>query len=206
MLYKHWKKIALALTGLFWASCGDSVSEGVTLYGCPPEYCNDEPESSSDESVSSSSAVATSSASVTSSESAESSSSKQKDLSSSSGNEGPQGIVDCYDVSSDRQTLRPDQNSTTLLFCDDGVACQEKVTVADVTAPNCEVTDCDNWVPPTIRDTVYYCINGESSKIFTSDEFRERYKKVEEEIKSSSSVFDEPVTYYGPATFFDDDP
>lgn len=26
MFYKHWKKIALALAGLFWASCGDEGS------------------------------------------------------------------------------------------------------------------------------------------------------------------------------------
>lgn len=26
MFYKHWKKIALALAGLFWASCGDDGS------------------------------------------------------------------------------------------------------------------------------------------------------------------------------------
>ncbi|MBR2468728.1 MAG: hypothetical protein IKB43_01020 [Fibrobacter sp.] len=27
MFYRHWKKIALALTGFFWAGCGDSTSD-----------------------------------------------------------------------------------------------------------------------------------------------------------------------------------
>ena len=48
MFYKHWKKIALSLTGIFWASCdGTSSVEGPDLYGCPPDVCNPMPESSS---------------------------------------------------------------------------------------------------------------------------------------------------------------
>ena len=38
MFYKHWKKIALTLTALFWASCEDSTSEAVCLYGPDPNY------------------------------------------------------------------------------------------------------------------------------------------------------------------------
>ena len=53
MFYKHWKKIALSLTGIFWASCdGTSSVEGPDLYGCPPDVCNPMPtthESSSSE-------------------------------------------------------------------------------------------------------------------------------------------------------------
>ena len=45
MFYKHWKKIALTLTALFWASCSETHEEAV-LYGCPPDGCYDEPESS----------------------------------------------------------------------------------------------------------------------------------------------------------------
>ena len=42
MFYKHWKKIALTLTALFWASCSETHEEAV-LYGCPPDGCYDEP-------------------------------------------------------------------------------------------------------------------------------------------------------------------
>lgn len=38
MFYKHWKKIALALTGFFWAGCDDSTSTAVCLYGPDPNY------------------------------------------------------------------------------------------------------------------------------------------------------------------------
>ena len=38
MFYKHWKKIALALTALFWAGCEDSASSAVCLYGPDPNY------------------------------------------------------------------------------------------------------------------------------------------------------------------------
>ena len=49
MFYKHWKKIALALTALFWAGCDDSASSSeVVLYGCPDDICAPAPESSSD--------------------------------------------------------------------------------------------------------------------------------------------------------------
>ena len=48
MFYKHWKKIALTLTALFWAGCEDSASSEVVLYGCPDDICAPAPESSSD--------------------------------------------------------------------------------------------------------------------------------------------------------------
>lgn len=44
MFYKHWKKIALAFTALFWAGCGDdSSSDSKELVACDlqqmcPEY------------------------------------------------------------------------------------------------------------------------------------------------------------------------
>ncbi len=64
MFYKHWKKIALSLTALFWAGCDDSASSSeVVLYGCPDDICAPAPESSSatENPVSSSSDPSTSS-------------------------------------------------------------------------------------------------------------------------------------------------
>ena len=64
MLYKHWKKIALALTGLFWTSCDDSsLTDSPDLYGCPPDACHDEPISSEVNDPESSSSVEASSSS-----------------------------------------------------------------------------------------------------------------------------------------------
>lgn len=50
MLYKHWRKIALALTGFFWASCD---SDTTSANG------SDDPSSSSVATPKSSSSVAT---------------------------------------------------------------------------------------------------------------------------------------------------
>ena len=66
LFYKHWKKIALALTGFFWAGCDDSASTAVCLYGTDPNYSSpaENPVSSSstdDATTSSSSAPSTSS-------------------------------------------------------------------------------------------------------------------------------------------------
>ena len=69
MFYKHWKKIALTLTALFWASCSETHEEAV-LYGCPPDGCYDEPESSdsnNDESSSSEKTISSSSETASSS-------------------------------------------------------------------------------------------------------------------------------------------
>lgn len=90
MFYKHWKKIALTLTALFWAGCDDSASSSeVVLYGCPDDICAPAPESSSDSNTpeSSSSKVVTSSSSEevkSSSSIAEESSSSEQEKSSSS--------------------------------------------------------------------------------------------------------------------------
>ncbi|WP_405328130.1 hypothetical protein [Fibrobacter sp.] len=56
MFYKHWKKISLALTGLFWASCETTTTEP-PLYGAPPQYSSstETQGTSSSEAVSSSS-------------------------------------------------------------------------------------------------------------------------------------------------------
>ena len=60
MFYKHWEKIALALTALFWAGCDDSGSSAVCLYGPDPNYSSEAItfESSSSEEVKSSSSIA----------------------------------------------------------------------------------------------------------------------------------------------------
>ncbi len=57
MFYKHWKKIALALTALFWTGCEDSASSAVCLYGPDPNYSSatENPVSSSSETTKTSS-------------------------------------------------------------------------------------------------------------------------------------------------------
>ena len=83
MFYDHWKKIALTLTALFWASCSETTEEGV-LYGCPPNGCYDEPESSESNNDESSSSETSGIQSSSSEENVSSSSEAVKPESSSS--------------------------------------------------------------------------------------------------------------------------
>lgn len=59
MFYKHWKKISLALTGFFWASCDSGTTTEPPLYGAPPQYSSSSEtlnsSSSSEDNISSSS-------------------------------------------------------------------------------------------------------------------------------------------------------
>ncbi|MBQ3716192.1 MAG: hypothetical protein II892_11560 [Fibrobacter sp.] len=66
MFYKHWKKIALALTGIFWASCGGDSNSTEPSGDCAScEYGVEVPhESSSSLAESSSSFVESSSSSI----------------------------------------------------------------------------------------------------------------------------------------------
>lgn len=110
MFYDHWKKIALSLTAFFWASCSETTEEGV-LYGCPPNGCYDEPESSesnNDESSSSETNGAEVSSSSEASEPESSSSSELSEESSSS------------EVATDRYKLASD-TSITCKYTDERV-------------------------------------------------------------------------------------
>lgn len=98
MLYKHWKKIVLALAGFFWASCDDTSSDPVSASNDTPSSSVTEGTSSSSNATSgneaSSSGEATSAAS---SGAAESSTSIDVPRSSSS----LDGAIDLYGCPSD---------------------------------------------------------------------------------------------------------
>lgn len=87
MFYRHWKKIALALTGFFWAGCDDSSTEAVCLYGPDPNGAFGPPseELSSDSADESSSSEGVSSEKASSSSAAESSSAEALSSSSETG-------------------------------------------------------------------------------------------------------------------------
>ena len=83
MFYKHWKKIALTLTALFWAGCEDSTSAEECLYG-PPSYYGLPESSDASEDGSSSSEATGSETSSSSSEATKPESSSTMDKLSSS--------------------------------------------------------------------------------------------------------------------------
>lgn len=115
MFYKHWKKISLALTAFFWASCNNNTTEP-PLYGVPPQYSSspETPESSA-AAPGSSEAVSSSSQSISSSRQAESSSSDFTQVMPAYG--VPQ--MDCDVV---------DEHDSTLT-CANGTTCTEKTVI-----------------------------------------------------------------------------
>ncbi|WP_295679580.1 hypothetical protein [uncultured Fibrobacter sp.] len=89
MLYKHWKKIAIALTGFFWASCDETASGPVAVNEDTPSSSineNTEGEGGSSSSKAKSAASSETAKSATSSVAAASATSSAKSAASSSSN------------------------------------------------------------------------------------------------------------------------
>ena len=226
MFYKHWKKLALALTGFFWASCdfGSSTTEEAALYGCPPEGCHQDSPNSSNSNLSSSDKSSSSETAGQSSDNKKDDSSSSvepkssssfdmqvvplygvqlKDLSSSSmqkissSSEGEK--VPCNDVSSDRQTLtREKDNGITMLECKDGVTCQEKVTESWASEFECIDDICPDYGVVRISEKMYACDDG---NVYNEAEFLSRYHKKSNVIDKDS--LDAPIAVYGPPCYFD---
>ena len=110
MFYKHWKKIALTLTAFFWASCSETT-EDTPLYGCPPDGCYDEPESSDSNNEESSSSEKTISSS---SETASSSSETSKPESSETANTESSSSETSEAVSSSSELSEESSSSSEL--------------------------------------------------------------------------------------------
>ena len=123
MFYKHWKKIALALTGFFWNSC-DNGPTSVENNGVMPSSSSGENQSSSSSEAripSSSPLYGVMSSIVQSSSSnAESSSSFEQIMPAY----GVYGQVACYEDGKGVKTNG--EINVTKLICDDGVVCKER--------------------------------------------------------------------------------
>ena len=197
MLYKHWKKIALALTGFFWAGCEDTVTSTAPEYGCPSDGCGqgpvDDSSSSTDDALTSSSGPSTSSGTEISSSSQEflvmplygvsekvlvSSSSAAE--SSSSFTEvapayGVPGGLGCYEDPEGRK-----YDGSNLYRCDDGVTCVEKDSITGYGGLPCSPTEtedglveiCPDYGIVAIREVTFKCDDG---NVYNEAEFLSRY-------------------------------
>jgi len=185
MFYKHWKKLSLALTAFFWASCNNNTT--VTqppLYGCPPGGC-EQPNSSSEATPESSAAAPSSSETVSSSSQAESSSSFVLPAPA-------YGVVatPCYEDGKGVKTN--DEIAETKLYCEDGVVCKEREVLKDVGPEPCYTHDdgdlkgavvCPDYGVVIVTEKTYNC-NGIK---FNEAEFRSRYYNAGIKPPSSSS-------------------
>ncbi|MBQ9224698.1 MAG: hypothetical protein IJ177_00700 [Fibrobacter sp.] len=203
MFYKHWKKIALSLTALFWAGCDDSASSSeVVLYGCPDDICAPAPESSSvtENPVSSSSETTkTSSSSIE-----ESSSSSEFVAGLLYGVEPPDSIdVKCFPMDSSVSYFPNDYSADNAKFWKEEAAKHDAVDKIDsikqtlAETPTCLENlrmELDQFValygaPTIIRNAVEKCIDG---TIRPSEEYA-KFLKMKEQWEANLPALDEEL-------------
>jgi hypothetical protein len=203
LFYKHWKKIALALTALFWAGCDDSASSSeVVLYGCPDDICAPAPKSSS----------ATENPVSSSSETTKTSSSSIEESSSSSefvagllyGVEPPDSIdVKCFPMDSSVSYFPNDFSADNAKFWKEEAAKHDAVAKIDSVKETLAETpmclehlrmELDQFValygaPTIIRNAVEKCIDG---TIRPSEEYA-KFLKMQEEWEANKPALDEEL-------------
>lgn len=177
MFYKHWKKISLALTAFFWASCNNATTTEPPMYGVPPDISSSSttPESSATEPSSSETTQNSSSSSQ-----AQSSSSEDKISSSSEPMPMPAYGVQMY------CEVVSEQDST--ITCENGNTCTKKVTLRlnpDYEGHPCLTPDpekekrgimevCPDYGSIYYNDISYECDDGNTYDEYT---FNKHYKK-----------------------------
>jgi hypothetical protein len=203
MFYKHWKKIALTLTALFWAGCDDSASSSeVVLYGCPDDICAPAPESSS----------ATENPVSSSSETTKTNSSSVEESSSSSefvagllyGVEPPDSIdVKCFPMDSSVSYFPNGFSADNAKFWKEEAAKHDAVAKIDSVKETLAETpmclehlrmELDQFValygaPTIIRNAVEKCIDG---TIRPSEEYA-KFLKMKEEWEANKPALDEEL-------------
>lgn len=201
MFYKHWKKIALTLTALFWAGCDDSASSSeVVLYGCPDDICAPAPESSSDANGAQSSSSETTASSSSEAAKPESSSSVFEQIMPAYGVE-----VDytCVPMDSSVSYFPNDYSADNAKFWKEEAAKHDAVaTIDSVKETLAETPMClehlrmelDQFValygaPTIIRNAVEKCIDG---TIRPSEEYA-KFLKMQEEWEANKPALDEEL-------------
>jgi len=201
MFYKHWKKIALALTGFFWAGCDDSASSSeVVLYGCPDDICAPAPESSS----ATENPVSSSSVPSTSLGTEPESSSSEFVAGLLYGVEPPDSIdVKCFPMDSSVSYFPNDYSADNAKFWKEEAAKHDAVAKIDsikqtlAETPTCLENlrmELDMFMalygaPTIIRNAVEKCIDG---SIRPSEEYA-KFLKMKEEWEANKPALDEEL-------------
>ena len=204
MFYKHWKKIALALTGYFWAGCDDSASSAVCLYGPDPNYSSatENPVSSSSVNqapVSSSSVAAGNETNSSSSEATEESSSSSEAVKPESSSSEIEMQMPLYGVIMDTSLCTQVKGDPTIT-CNDGTVCTQKTEERWGGLP-CSSDICPDYGVVQISENTYEC----DGKVYSEAEFRARYGKItvveEPEQDTTFNGEMQPVLYGPPCVF-----
>lgn len=220
MIYKHWKKAALALTALFWTSC-DETSTSATTISQGPENSSSSTEAlstinSSSENGGSSAVASSSEAATSSSDAVTSSSSEEKGISSANQPESSSssdfgmvavplyGVVSqvfsCTEESASSPTAESD--STMTFKCSDGATCiatiKERMGSLPCSPMETEeglVEICPDYGIVAIHDVTYTCDDG---KVYNEAEFLSRYNlKHKVKVKDDKEFQDSTIALYG---------
>ena len=216
MLYKHWRKIALALTGFFWASC-DSDTTSANGSDDPSSSSVATPESSSSVNqapVSSSSEATEESSSSSTGVQKQSSSSEdfgkivplygieyEKFVSSSSTEESSSSfteIMPAYGVP-DKIACFQKQGEKTMT-CEDGATCKQ-VTEERWGSLPCSDDICPDYGVVQISENTYECDGVK----YNEAQFRARYEKrtvVEDPEQDTTFNGEMQPALYGPPCVF----
>ena len=202
MFYKHWKKIALALAGFFWASCD---SDTTSANG------SEEPSSSSVATPESSSSIATGNETTSSSsEATEASSSSFEQimpaygvpddpiLNSSSSGDTLVEAQPLYGVVMDKYICTQVKGESTMT-CADGATCTQKTEERWGGLP-CSNDICPDYGVVQISENTYEC----DGKVYSEAEFHARYEKmtiVDDPAQDTSFKDMQPVLYGPPCVF-----
>lgn len=198
MIYKHWKKAALALTALFWASCEESTTSAIAVSQEQGNSCssteNLTTSSSSTESAGSQTEISSSSTETESSSTGMSSSSPEAGISSanepesSSSSDFEISVQPLYGVTIEKITCTedstasptPESDSTTTYKCEDGLTCVATETLRWGSLP-CSTMETEDGLVEMCPDygvTAYPELNFscDDGKVYSEAEFLSRYK------------------------------
>ena len=222
MLYKHWKKIALALTGFFWASCDntssaedDTTSSSSTIdtpsssseTGGPASSAEEPPTSSSTEEQATSSS--TDEPNVSSSDDIGKSSSSLGDIAAKYGVpiSSSSEIAAKYGVPISSSSMIVAKYGVMMptckkieskLTCDDGVFCTESETETKQYPP-CDGDVCTKYGVVIVKESTYKCSDG---KTYNEAEFRSKYQILD----GAVDLYGCPSDICGPDTLIEEQP
>lgn len=204
MLYKHWKKIAIALTGFFWASCDETASGPVTVNPDTPSNTISE----NTEGGSSSSKANNAASSETAKSAA--SSAEEASATSSAGNAGKsssskaKSTASSAEASSAEDTPNPGTDTTNTTKSSSSVKKPRSSSSNPLDEPvdlyGCPSNICDPFIADTatISDSIaniaakYGVVHPKSSSSFS--QIAAKYGVI---LPESSSSFSQIVAKYG---------
>ncbi len=204
MLYKHWKKIAIALTGFFWASCDETASGPVTVNPDTPSNTiseNTEGGSSSSKANNAASSETAKSAASSAEEASITSNAEEAGKSSSS---KAKSTASSAEASSAEDTPNPGTDTTNTTKSSSSVKKPRSSSSNPLDEPvdlyGCPSNICDPFIADTatISDSIaniaakYGVVHPKSSSSFS--QIAAKYGVI---LPESSSSFSQIVAKYG---------